>query len=150
MVQENKKDLEIKIVELETIIKRFKKNIDEFVIAEDYNLIRKEADKISSDLRNLKNNATKLSIAISNIDKSLEIQPDISKEQIIKLYEEAKVELGDMVIKRLDDLEQFNSKLLDNRAKKLIQEKENSRGSYLKLIKKLLHWVSWRMKNYNI
>ena len=72
---ENKKDLEIKIVELETIIKRFKKSIDEFVIAEDYDSIRKEADKISYELRNLKNNATKLSIAISNIDKSLEIQP---------------------------------------------------------------------------
>ncbi len=122
---ENKKDLEIKIVELETIIKRYKKSIDEFVIAEDYDSIRKVADKISYELKNVKNKASKLSIAISNIDKSLDIQPDISKEQILKLYEEAKVELGDMVIKKLNELEKFNSQLLDNRTKKLIQEKRD-------------------------
>jgi len=120
---ENKKDLEIKIVELETIIKRYRKNIDEFVIAEDYDAIRKDADKISYELKQVKNKATKFSIAISNIDKSLEIQPDISKEQILKLYQEAKVELGEMVIKKLSDLEEFNSQLLDNRTKKLIEEK---------------------------
>ena len=122
---ENKKDLEIKIVELETLINRYKKSIDEFIIAEDYNSIRKEADKISYDLKNQKNKASKLQIAISNIDKSLEIQPDISKEQIIKLYENAKFELGEMVVKKLTELEQFNSQILDNRKRKLIQEKRD-------------------------
>lgn len=122
---ENKKDLEIKIVELETLINRYRKSIDEFVIAEDYNSIRKEADKISYDLKNYKNKASKLQIAISNIDKSLEIQPDISKEQIIKLYENAKFELGEMIIKKLNELEQFNSQILDNRKRKLIQEKRD-------------------------
>ncbi len=121
----NKKDLEIKIVELETLIKRFRKSIDEFIIAEDYNSIRKEADKISYTLKNYKNRATKLQIAISNIDKSLEIQPDISKEQIIKLYENAKFELGEMVLKKLAELEEFNSQILDNRKRKLIQEKRD-------------------------
>lgn len=122
---ENNKDLEIKIVELETLIKRYRKSIDEFIIAEDYNSIRKEADKISYELKNHKNKASKLKIAISNIDKSLEIQPDISKEQIIKLYENAKFELGEMVIKKLAELEQFNSQILDNRKRKLIQEKRD-------------------------
>lgn len=122
---ENKKDLEIKIVELETLIKRYKKSINEFIIAEDYNSIRKEADKISYELKNYKNKASKLQIAISNIDKSLEIQPDISKEEIIKLYENAKFELGEMVIKKLEELEQFNSQILDNRKRKLIQEKRD-------------------------
>jgi uncharacterized protein YydD (DUF2326 family) len=122
---ENKKDLEIKIVELETLIKRYRKSIDEFIIADDYNSIRKEADEISYSLRGHKNKATKLKIAISNIDKSLEIQPDISKEQIIKLYENAKFELGEMVIKKLAELEKFNSQILDNRKRKLIQEKRD-------------------------
>jgi len=121
----NKKDLEIKIVELETLIKKYRKSIDEFIIAEDYNSIRKEADKISYTLKNYKNKESKLQIAISNIDKSLEIQPDISKEQIIKLYENAKFELGEMVLKKLTELEKFNSQILDNRKQKLIQEKRD-------------------------
>lgn len=122
---ENKKDLEIKIVELETIIKKYKKSIDEFIIAEDYNSIRMEADKISYELNSVKNKATKLNIAISNIEKSLDIKPDISKDQIIRLYEEAKVELGEMVVKKLSDLETFNYQLLDNRTKKLLLEKKD-------------------------
>lgn len=120
---ENAKDLEIKIVELEVIIKRYRASIESFVIAEDYDKIRKEADKISYDLVQLKNRRSKLSTAVSNIEKSLDIQPDISKEQIIKLYEEAKVQLGKMVVKKLDELENFNSQILDNRTNKLILER---------------------------
>jgi len=122
---ENKKDLEIKIVELEIVIKRYKNSIDNFIIAEDYNSIRIEADRISNELKNYKNKATKLNIAISNIGKSLEIQPDISKEQILKLYKTAKVELSEMVVKKLIELEKFNSQILDNRTKKLLKEKHS-------------------------
>ncbi|NRT15902.1 uncharacterized protein YydD (DUF2326 family) [Flavobacterium sp. 28A] len=132
---ENKKDLEIKIVELEIVIRRYKKSINEFIIAEDYDSIRKEADKISYTLKNIKNKASKLQIAISNIDKSLEIQPDISKEQIIKLYENARFELGEMVIKKLTELEQFNSQILDNRKRKLIQEKRDFEIQLLEISK---------------
>nr|WP_315170476.1 DUF2326 domain-containing protein [uncultured Flavobacterium sp.] len=134
---ENKKDLEIKIVELETLINRYRKNIDNFIIAEDYDSIRKEADKISYDLKNQKNKASKLKIAISNIDKSLEIQPDISKDEIIKLYENAKFELGDMIIKKLSELEQFNSQILDNRKRKLIQEKRDFEIHLIEVNKKI-------------
>ncbi|MNK99756.1 hypothetical protein D3C87_1201690 [compost metagenome] len=55
----------------------------------------------------------------------MEIQPDISKDQIIKLYENAKFELGEMVVKKLTELEQFNNQILDNRKRKLIQEKRD-------------------------
>lgn len=134
---ENKKDLEIKIVELETLIGRYKQSINDFIIAEDYNSIRKEADRISYELKNQKNKATKLQIAISNIDKSLEIQPDISKEQIIKLYENAKFELGAMVVKKLTELEKFNSQILDNRKRKLIQEKRDFELELLEISKKI-------------
>lgn len=120
---ENKKDLEIKIVELETTIGKYKKSLGEFVIADDYDAIRKEADKISYDLQQLKNKRSKLFSAVSNIEKSLEIQPDISKKQLIKLFEESKIQLATMVVKKLEELEDFNSKLLDNRATKLLEEK---------------------------
>ena len=121
----NKKDLEIKIVELETTIEKYRNNLKSFVIAEDYYSIKKEADEISYNLSQLKNKATKLKIAIDNINKSLEIKPDVSKELVLSLYKNARLELGNMVLKTLDELEKFNSQLLDNRLDKLNQEKNS-------------------------
>jgi len=121
---EGDSDIEIKIVEYETKINTLRVNVNAFRVAEDYDTIRKEADEITSRLRVFKNQASKLKIAINNIEKSLEIQPDISSEQIINLYQEANLQLGDLVKKRLEEVEQFNKKLLDNRSQKLLHEKK--------------------------
>lgn len=117
------KDLQIKAVELETSISKLKHNIDNFQIAEDYYEVKKEADNISQQLRERQNQIAQLKIIIANIEKSLNIQPDITKEQVLKLYTEAQVHLNDVIIKRLDELEEFNNKILVNRKKKLTQEK---------------------------
>lgn len=115
-------DLEINIVKLEEKIKRLDQNIKSFVIAEDYTLVKKEADSISAQLHKLRNEATKLAIAIKNIQQSLAVKPDISKEQLISFYNEAKVVIGEMVLKRLEELEQFNSKILESRSRSLTAE----------------------------
>jgi uncharacterized protein YydD (DUF2326 family) len=122
---ENKRDIQIKIVELETKVDSLKTSISNFVIAEDYYQIKKEADKISNDLRVLKNKSTKVSNALSNIEKSLEIQPDITNEIIVKLYEEANIQLGSLIKRHLDELESFNKKLTTNRNLRLQDEKVN-------------------------
>lgn len=122
---ENEKDVEIKIVDYETKITKLKNNLSEFKVAEDYYIIKKEADEISYRLSGIKNKASKLKIAISNIDKSLEIQPDISKEKIIELFNEANVQLANSIIKRLEEVEYFNSKLLNNRTEKLLSERRS-------------------------
>lgn len=119
----NDKDLEIKIVEYESDIERLTSSLEEFKVAEDYNLIKKEADELSYKLNNYRNRAAKLKVAIANIEKSLDLKPDISKDQILRLYNEAEVQLPDLVTKRLQELENFNSRLLDNRTQKLLEEK---------------------------
>ena len=48
MKDSGEEDLEISIVELESKIKSLKKDIDAFVIAEDYTEVKKEADQIST------------------------------------------------------------------------------------------------------
>ena len=103
-------------------IKRLDQNIKSFVIAEDYTLVKKEADSISAQLHKLRNEATKLAIAIKNIQQSLAVKPDISKEQLISFYNEANVVIGEMVLKRLEELEQFNSKILESRSRSLTAE----------------------------
>lgn len=123
MKDEVSENVEIKIVGLEKKINELQCNIDNFVIAEDYNEIRKDADRISASLKSCQNEAMKYRMVIANIEKSLQYKPDITKQQLIDFYNEAKVQLSDMVVKRLEEIEAFNAKLLDNRTINLLQEK---------------------------
>lgn len=72
--------------------------------------------------------------ALSNIDNSLNIKMDVSTDNIISMYKEAKVELNDMVVKKLYEVEEFHNKLLDNRIKRLVKQK-NEIKSKIKDIK---------------
>lgn len=115
-------EVDIKVVELTTKIKKLNKNIDEFKIAEDYNNIRLEADKISARLQEYKLKASSISNAIRSINESLKIKPDVSREKIVKLYQNAQIQLGEAVLKKLEEVESFNEKILANRELRLMQE----------------------------
>ena len=93
MKDEVSENVEIKIVGLEKKINELQCNIDNFVIAEDYNEIRKDADRISASLKSCQNEAMKYRMVIANIEKSLQYKPDITKQQLIDFYNEAKVQL---------------------------------------------------------
>jgi len=61
--------------------------------------------------------------AIGDIDLALQVRPDVS-HQITSVYEEARVALPQVVIKRLEDVQTFNRKLYENRKKRLTIERE--------------------------
>ena len=115
-------DLEISIVALESKIEGLKKDIAAFVIAEDYTEVKIEADQFSAQLRKQRNEATKLRIAIKNIQQSLAVKPDITRQQLLDFYQEANVVIGEMVRKRLEDLEKFNAQILESRSRSLSEE----------------------------
>lgn len=119
-----KKKIDLEIIGLERKIKRLSENIAEFKVAEDYDSIKKEADEISFELKKYKNRRTLISNAVNNINKSLDIKPDIKSKDIQRLYEEANITISDSVKKRLEDVEEFNKKLLGNRQARLIDEKK--------------------------
>lgn len=115
-------DLEINIVKLEDKIKLLDDKLNKFIIAEDYTQVQKDADEISVQLQKQRNEATKLLMAIKNIEQSLTVKPDISRQQLLDLYQEANISLNGMVQKRLEDLERFNDKILESRSRSLTQE----------------------------
>lgn len=117
-------NVEIKIVELERKINDLQANIDAFVIAEDYNNIKQEADSISNSLRGLRNKASKIRNVIESLDRSLKVKPDITHKQIKNFYSEAQIQLSDMVIKKIEEVEAFNAKILDNRTISLLKDKQ--------------------------
>lgn len=121
---EDSDEFDLKVADLELKIKSIKESLKTFEIAEDYNEIKLEADNISQKLKDLRNKRTKIQNTINNISKSLEIEPDISRKRLLDFYKRAEFELGDLVKKKLLEIEKFNKKLLTSRQKRLLQDKE--------------------------
>lgn len=117
------KNVEVEIVNLEQQIRKLETNIKNFIIAEDYNALKKEADELSGQLRQKRNQLTLIRSTIKNIEKSQQIQPDISKEKLVQFYEEARVSLGELVVKRLEEVDDFYQKLISDRQKRLEAER---------------------------
>lgn len=121
---EDSDEFDLKVADLELKVKSIKESLKTFEIAEDYNEIKLEADNISQKLKELRNKRTKIQNTINNISKSLEIEPDISRKRLLDFYKRAEFELGDLVKKKLLEIEKFNKKLLTSRQKRLMQDKE--------------------------
>lgn len=121
--EEGNEDIEIDIFDLSQKVKSLETKLRKFRVAENYHEIVKEADKLKRQIKEQENKAVRLRSVISNIDKSLQIQPDVSRSKIESFYKQAQVELPDLILKRLDDVQEFNEKLLDNRGRRLYKEK---------------------------
>ena len=115
--------IEINITDLEDNINLLSGKINNFEIAEDYKVIQDEADQIVFESRKIDNRIIIFENAINSINQSLEIKPDLAKEKIINLYEEANISMPELVIKKISEVEEFHNKLLNNRVKRLLGEK---------------------------
>jgi len=124
--EQNEDDnLDIDVVDLKQKIQKLEQNLAKFQIAEDYHEVVKEADDLKQQVKNLDIKSGAIRTALSNIEKSLNITPDIPKKRIEQLYNEAQVSLPDIIIKRLKEVEEFNTKILDNRSVRLLKEKSD-------------------------
>lgn len=115
-------DIDLRLLDLDKQIEKLQVDINGFVIAEDYGEIKKEADAISMSLHQWRNEASKCRIALENVGKSMQRRPDIKKQSLLNFFEEANVSLGEMVVKHLEDVERFNERLLDDRARILAEQ----------------------------
>lgn len=117
-------DIELRLIDIRQQIDKLQQDIRDFVIAEDYGDIKKQADGISQSLHSWRNTVTKCRISLENISKSLERKPDIKKQNLVNFFEEANISLGDMVIKKLEEVEAFNEQLLNDRSRILLKQQE--------------------------
>ena len=108
-------DIELEIGELETRLR-------EFEVASDYTDRKQRADQLHDTQLSLSNDIVANRNLIADIELALEIRSDISSEQLLVLYEEAKISFPSTVVKRLNDVEDFYRKLGDNRRRRLLAE----------------------------
>jgi uncharacterized protein YydD (DUF2326 family) len=117
------KDVSLQITHLEEKVNSLNINLSQFKVADDYLEIEKEANNINSELSLAKNRKTIIENSLGNIEKSIQIKPDITKEKILNCYQEMLSAFNPESIKKIDDIERFNSQLIKSRLNRLSQEK---------------------------
>ncbi len=116
------KDASLTLVDLEERIKRLDSDLRDFKVAEDYKDVQLKADKVEKELFSLNNSVILLQNNIENINNSIKLSPDISKERITSIYSESKINFSENVVKTLDELEVFYDKLISNRKRRLLEQ----------------------------
>jgi len=118
------KDVTLRLKDLEDEIEKLEQDISEYEVAEDYYDIKNEADNIKKDIESKNNIITLLENQVSNIEKSLKISPDLEKENIEKIYNETEIYFSEILSKKLSELEDFYTKLTENRLLRLSSQKQ--------------------------
>lgn len=116
------KDVDLTLVDLEERIKHLDDDLSNFKVAEDYNEVQLDADKVESELFTLNNSVIMLQNNIENISKNLKFSPDMNKADIKTIYSESKIHFPENMSKTLDDLENFYGKLISNRKRRLLEQ----------------------------
>jgi len=124
------KDVSLTLIDLEERIKKLDNNLNHFKVAEDYHEVQIEADKVERELFDLNNKIILIQNNIENVNNSLSFSPDMSKDDVEAIYVESKINFPENVKQTLHDLEQFYEKLIANRKKRLLEQKNRLELKY--------------------
>ncbi len=117
------RDLTLSIAELSDQIRHLEGDLSKFEVAEDYYDIKNQADATQRRLHEMSNKLVLLRGQVAAIDKSLEFSPDLGREKIEQVYNEAKLNFPENVKSRLGDVERFHRELAQHREKRLSEQK---------------------------
>lgn len=119
------RDVSLTMRNIEDDITKIENDLNAFQVAEDYHDIQIEADKIERELFGLNNEIMLIKNNIETIDSALNISSTMSSSDIETIYKEAQVLFPDAVKKTLQEIDLFYSALIENRIRRLSEQKNN-------------------------
>ncbi len=122
----SEKDIGLTLKDIEEMINKLEDDLKNFKIAEDYEEIEHEANKLANLIKKTHNKKFLINAKLEKIKKSLDTihSPDLPKEKLVKVYEEMRIYFSEHVKKRLDDLEIFYAQMIKNREKMLTEQRK--------------------------
>ena len=121
---EGERSAELDLHKVNQKVSDLSKKLESFIVAEDYSRIIDEAEETKRKWQQLKNELSALQNSIKQIENSLGVQPDVSANQIINMYQEASAALPELITKRLEELSEFHRKLIRSREERLTIQKQ--------------------------
>jgi uncharacterized protein YydD (DUF2326 family) len=121
---EGYRDSSLALADINERINTLERDLHEFEVADDYYLIKQAADDVKNKLDKTQNTIQLKKINIDSINQSLEISPDVTRSEILSIYDESKLVFQVNVEKKLVELEKFYQDLTTNRTKRLQGQKK--------------------------
>jgi uncharacterized protein YydD (DUF2326 family) len=117
------KDVTLKLMFLDDRIKQLEEDLSSFVIAEDYHEVQKDADHLKAMVDKLHNTMVLLQSNIARIDETLEVGPTMHRDELVTAYNEVRIHFSERLVKTLDELQDFNDRLITTRQKRLLEQR---------------------------
>lgn len=117
------RDADILLSYIDRRIEELTKKKDEFVVAENFYELQKNADALAALIEQEKNKIFMWHSATENISESMKEQPDISLARVNDLYGEILAAFREDAVKKLDAVTDFHKRMLTNRIARLSSEK---------------------------
>lgn len=117
------RDSDILLSHLDQQIQGLSKKRDDFVVAENFYDLQKNADALAVSIEQDKNLIFLWRSAVENISESMVEQPHISLDRVNALYGELLENFKSFALKRLDEVTDFHKRMLENRIARLSSEK---------------------------
>lgn len=108
---------------LEREIPRLKRDLEAFQVAEDYRAIEIEAGELTGELREIDKKLAINKFQRQNIDRALELQPDITKNDLLELYSGLESVFKPEALHHFDAVEEFHATLAGSRRARLERDR---------------------------
>lgn len=115
-------ETDIKILDIKEEILNLETELQNFNVSENYSEIEIIADMAKFDKKKLENKRVLINNTIRNIQKSLDIKPDISLNKIFDLYRQAEKQIPEMIVKNVEESAEFHKELILSRKNRLHNE----------------------------
>lgn len=103
-------------------IKILQNKLENFEIVDDFKIIEKEASYLKNLISKNEREISVLNFSKNNIQKSLKISPDISKQDLQEMYNGLESIFKPEILKHFDAVEKFHNTISKNREKRLKDE----------------------------
>jgi uncharacterized protein YydD (DUF2326 family) len=121
--------LEAERIRLLDLVKKTKEDLSQFKILSQYRELEREADELSQDIQSLSNENTVDAQALEMYQASVREVVESSATKVQETYEQAKVVFPEAVTRRLEEVEAFHTKVVENRRQFLLSETERLAGN---------------------
>lgn len=116
------RNAEVELLELEREINRLDGDLAAFRVSENYADRQRRADELHRRHATIANEIVVNENLRHDLELALAIRPDVSPERITTLYKEASISLPELVRKRLEDVQDFQRRLQQNRQNRVERE----------------------------